>query len=166
MSKAERQATVEQLTEQLRDAGNIYVTDFAGLDVAKITDLRRRLRQAGARYVVVKNTLAQRALVANQITLLDEFLAGPTGLVLAGPDPLPAAKVLGEFAREHQKPSVRVGLVDGRTVDPAYVSRLGSIPSREVLLGQFVGCLNGVLYQVVGALEALSAKLQTDNAAS
>lgn len=166
MSKAQRQATVEQLTEQLRTAGNIYVTDFAGLDVAKITDLRRRLRQAGARYVVVKNTLAQRALEANQITQLEAFLAGPTGLVLAGADPLPAAKVLGDFAREHQKPAVRAGLVDGRAVDPAYVSRLGSIPSREVLLGQFVGCLNGVLYQVVGALEALSAKRQTESSAS
>jgi large subunit ribosomal protein L10 len=162
MSKARRQETVAALTEQFRGATNIYVTDFAGLDVAKLTDLRRRLRQAGARYLVVKNTLAQRALTASQITVLNEFMSGPTGLVLAGDDPLPAAKVLGDFAREHQKPAVRAGLVDGRAVDPAYVTRLGSIPSREVLLGQLAGCLNGVLYQVVGALEALAAKRQAE----
>ena len=67
MSKAERQATVEILTAAVKGSPNIYVTDFAGLNVAKLTELRRRLRQAGARYVVVKNTLAQRALAANQI---------------------------------------------------------------------------------------------------
>ena len=80
----------------------------------------------------------------------------------AGADPLPAAKVLGEFAREHQKPAVRIGLVDGRTVQPAYIKRLGELPSRDVLLGQFVGGLNGILYQMVGALEALRDKRQAE----
>lgn len=164
MSKDERQTTVEALTTQLKGSPNLYVTDFAGLDVAKMTDLRRRLRQAGARYVVVKNTLAQRALKANQIDSLDDHLAGPTGLVLAGSDPLGAAKVLGEFAKQFEKPAVRVGLVDGKKVDPSYVKRLGELPSKEVLLGQFAGCLNGVLYQVVGALEALREKRQADAA--
>ena len=164
MSKMERQAMVETLTDAVKGSPNIYVTDFAGLNVAKITDLRRRLRQAGARYVVVKNTLAQRALAANQVKGLDDHLAGPTGLVLAGSDPLPAAKVLGQFAKEHQKPSVRAGLVDGKTVDAAFVKRLGELPSRDELLGQFLGCLNGVLYQVVGALEALKEKRSAEAA--
>ena len=164
MSKAERQATVETLTAAVKGSPNIYVTDFAGLNVAKITELRRRLRKAGARYLVVKNTLARRALAANQVSAFDPHLAGPTGLVLAGKDPLAAAKILGQFAKEHQKPSVRIGLVDGKAVDPAYVKRLGELPSRDELLGQFVGCLNGVLYQVVGALEALKDKRQAEAA--
>ncbi len=83
-------------------------------------------------------------------------------MVLAGDDPLPAAKVLGEFAKEHQKPEVRAGLVDGRRSTPAYVKRLGELPSREVLLGQFAGALNGILYQMVGALEALREKRQAE----
>ncbi len=145
MSKTERQSTVEILTAAVKGSPNIYVTDFAGLNVAKLTELRRRLRQAGARYVVVKNTLAQRALAANQVSVLDDHLAGPTGLVLAGADPLAAANVLGQFAKEHQKPSVRVGLVDGKAVNPAYVKRLGELPTRDELLGQLAGCLNGVL---------------------
>ncbi|HEY9383619.1 MAG TPA: 50S ribosomal protein L10 [Gemmatimonadales bacterium] len=162
MSKPERQAKVEALTERLGGAPNIYVTDFSGLDVRKLTELRRRLRAAGARFVVVKNTLAQRALAANRISELDAHLAGPTGLVLAGSDPLAAAKVLGEFAKEHQKPAVRIGLVDGKTVDAAQVKRLGALPTRDVLLAQFAGCLNGVLYQMVGALEALREKRQAE----
>jgi large subunit ribosomal protein L10 len=166
MSKQERQAEVESLTQEFKASANIYVTDFAGLDVARMTDLRRRLRQAGAKYVVVKNTLAQRAFAANQVSVLDDHLAGPTGLVLAGADPLPAAKVLGQFAKEFQKLSVRAGLVDGKAVDAAYVKRLGDLPSRDELLGQFLGCLNGVLYQVVGALEALKDKRQAETASS
>lgn len=162
MSKAERQQTIDALTEQLGGVANLYVTDFSGLDVGKMTDLRRRLRAAGARYVVVKNTLARRALAARNLEVLGGELTGPTGLVLAGADPLPAAKVLGDFAKEHQKPTVRVGLVDGKPVDPAYVKRLGALPPREALLGQFVGCLNGVLYQMVGALEALREKRQAE----
>jgi large subunit ribosomal protein L10 len=162
MSKPERQTKVEALTERLGAAANIYVTDFTGLDVRKLTELRRRLRVAGARYVVVKNTLAQRALAANRISLLDDHLAGPTGLVLTGDDPLPAAKVLGDFAKEHQKPAIRIGLVDGKAVDPAYVKRLGALPPRDVLLAQLAGCLNGILYQVVGALEALREKRQAE----
>ena len=160
MSKAERQAMVESLTATLSSSPNIYVTDFTGLDVAQMTVLRRRLREAGARYVVVKNTLAQRALAANQIGAFDDHLAGPVGLVLAGADPLPAAKVIGEFAKEFQKPQVKIGLVDGKTVEPAFVKRLGELPSREVLLAQFAGSLNGMLYQVVGALEALREQRQ------
>ena len=164
MSKMERQAMVETLTDAVKGSPNIYVTDFAGLNVAKITDLRRKLRKAGARYLVVKNTLAQRALAASQMTGLEAYLAGPTGLVLAGKDPLAAAKVLGLFAKEHQKPTVKAGLVDGKTVDAAFVKRLGELPSRDELLGQFLGCLNGVLYQVVGALEALKEKRSAEAA--
>jgi len=162
MSKSERETQVTVLTDRLKDTRNIYVTDFTGLSVGKMTELRRRLRAAGARYVVVKNTLAQRALAANQIAELDDHLAGPTGLVLAGSDPLAAAKVLGEFAKENQKLSVRIGLVDGKAVNPAYVKRLGELPGREALLGQFAGCLNGVLYQMVGALEALREQRQAE----
>ena len=155
MSKTTRNSTVEALTEQIKGSPNLFVTDFSGLNVLKLTELRRRLRASGARYVVVKNTLAQRALAANKIAELDGQLTGATGFVLAGEDPMAAAKVLGEFTKENERPTVKGGWLDGRAVEPAYVKRLGEIPSREVLLGQFVGGLNGILYQMVGALEAL-----------
>ena len=154
MNKTERQETVESLSARLKDAPHVYVTDFTGMSVLRMTEFRRRLRAAGVAYVVVKNTLAQRALAANGITGLDEHLAGPTSLVLTK-DPLTAAKVLGDFAREFERPTVKAGLVDGKAVAPAHVKRLGEIPSREVLLAQFAGSLNGLMYSFVGALEAL-----------
>jgi large subunit ribosomal protein L10 len=169
MNKTERQETVESLTEQLRASPNLYVTDFTGLNVLRMTEFRRRLRAAGVSYVVVKNTLAQRALAANDVTSLGDHLAGPTGLVLAGRYPVVAAKVLTDFAKEFEKPAIKIGLVDGRPVTADQVKRLASLPSREVLLSQLAGAmqapvaqlagvLNGMLYQMVGALEALRAQ--------
>ena len=153
------------LTEAIKASPTLFVTDFSGLNVLKMTEFRRRLRAAGGRFVVVKNTLAQRALAANSIADLDSHLTGNTGLVFAGGDPMAAAKVIGEFAKEHEKPTVKAGWVDGKAVAPAYVKRLGEIPPREVLLGQFAGALNGVLYQVVGALEALREQRSAGSAA-
>jgi len=169
MSKTDRQATVEALTQQLKGSPNVFVTDFTGLNVLRMTELRRRLRVAGVDYVVVKNTLAQRAFAANGVNALNDHLAGPTGLVLAGGDALAGAKVLTEFAKEFEKPAIKIGLVDGRPVTPEQVKRLAELPSREVLLSQLAGYLqaplaqmagvmNGMLYQMVGALEALRSQ--------
>ena len=102
--QARTSADVDTLTEQIKASPNIIVTDFSGLNVLKLTEFRRRLRATGAQYVVVKNTLAQRALAANAIGELDDQLTGTTGFVFAGTDPMGAAKVLGEFAKEHERP--------------------------------------------------------------
>jgi large subunit ribosomal protein L10 len=168
-TKAQKQELVTALATRLRRSSTVYVTDFTGLDVAKITQLRRRLRQAGTEFVVVKNTLARRAFGDAQVPGLEPHLAGPTGLVLAGADPVAAAKVLADFVREFAKPAIKAGLVDGKAVTPEQVKRLASLPSRTELLAQvggtlqaplagFVGALNGLLMNVVGALEALRTK--------
>jgi large subunit ribosomal protein L10 len=154
MSKAERQAEVESITSAIKAAPNVYVTDFSGLGVAKMTEFRRRLRGAGAKYVVVKNTLAERALESHGITVLNEHLKGPIGLVLST-EPLAAAKVLTEFARENQKPGIKAGLVDGAAVTTAHIQRLGTIPDRQTLLGMIAGTMNNILASFAGCLEAL-----------
>jgi large subunit ribosomal protein L10 len=168
-TKAQKQEMVTALAAQLERSPTVYLTDFTGLDVARITDLRRRLRAAGVEYVVVKNTLARRALTDAQRAGLEPHLAGPTALVLGGrggADPTSAAKVLADFAKEFEKPTVKVGLVDGKVVTPEQVKRLAALPTKRELLAQlggalqapmagFAGALNGVLMNMVGALEAL-----------
>src|SRR2546425_5062175 len=115
-TKAQKQEMVTALATQVAGSPTIYVTDFTGLNVAHITDLRRRLRAVGVQYVVVKNTLARRALTEKQLKDggLESFLAGPTALVLAGADPVSAAKVLTDFAKEFEKQIGKVGLVEGQ----------------------------------------------------
>lgn len=169
MNKTEKGAVVSGLKERLARASTIYVTDFTGLKVKNVTELRRRFRGLGVEYVVVKNTLAQRALKDVSVSGLDGVLDGPTGLVLAGADPIAAAKVLADFQKEFERPAVKAGLVDGRVVTAADVKRLATLPSREQLLSQiagafqaplagFVGVMSSLLYQMVGALEALRAQ--------
>jgi len=172
-TKAQKQELVTTLAARLGRSSTVYVTDFTGLSVAKLTQLRRRLRQAGTEFVVVKNTLARRALADAHMGGagggLEQHFAGPTGLVLAGADPVAAAKVLADFAKEFEKPAIKAGLVDGKAVTPEQVKRLASLPSRIELLAQLggtlqapmgglVGALNGLLMNVVGALEALRTK--------
>jgi large subunit ribosomal protein L10 len=130
-TKAQKQEMVTALAEQVAKSPTIYVTDFTGLNVAHITDLRRRLRAVGVEYVVVKNTLARRALTEQQLKQggLDEHLAGPTALVLAGTDAVSAAKVLADFAKEFEKPAIKVGLVEGKPVTQAQVKALAALPS-------------------------------------
>jgi large subunit ribosomal protein L10 len=167
MKKSEKEQLVSELAQKLRGASALYFTDFTGLNVKRMTDLRRRLRKSGVEYVVIKNTLALRAV--NESGLVSERLKGPTGLVLSR-DPVTAAKVLSDFAKENDaRPSVKGGLLDGRAIDSAQVKQLATMPPREQMLADlgaglqspmaaFVGALNGLLYMFAGALEALRAQ--------
>jgi large subunit ribosomal protein L10 len=167
MKRAEKEQLVTELSSKLTNAQSLYYTDFTGLNVKRMTELRRRLKKAGVEYVVIKNTLALRAV--NESGLVGETLKGPTGLVV-GKDPVSAAKVLTEFAKEFEdKPSVKGGLLQGKKIDNAQLKRLASLPSREQMLADlaagmqspmaaFAGALNGLLYMFVGALDALKTQ--------
>ncbi len=167
MKRVEKEQLVAELKEKMAGATTLYYTDFTGLNVKRMTELRRRLRRAKVEYVVIKNTLALRAV--NEAGLTVQPLRGPTGLVVSR-DPLTAAKVLADFARENdQKPVVKGGLMDGRVLDAAQVQKLAAMPSREQMLAQlgasmqapmaaFAGALNGLLYMFAGALDALKTQ--------
>lgn len=169
MKKPEKDKLVAELKEKLNGAKALYYTDFTGLNVKRMTDLRRKLRKANVEYVVIKNTLALRAV--NEAGLVGTKLKGQTGLVIAK-DPVAAAKVIADFAKENDsRPAVKGGLMDGRSLDEAQVKKLASMPSREQMLAElgaglqspmaaFVGALNGLMYMMVGALEARRAQLQ------
>jgi len=164
MKRTEKEQLVTELKDKIKSAPALYYTDFTGLNVKRMTELRRRLRRANIEYVVIKNTLALRAV--NESGLVADRLRGPTGLVVAN-DPVAAAKVLQDFAKDNdQKPTVKGGMLEGRSIAVAQVKQLASMPSREQMLAQFgaglqsplsafVGALNGLLYMFAGALEAL-----------
>src|SRR5258708_12762697 len=114
-TKAQKQESVTALATKLKRSPTVYVTDFTGLNVARITDLRRKLRAAGVEYVVVKNTLALRAFGEAQLTGLDAHLAGPTALVLAGARPPAGAQGLAAFPQTHPKPPPKIRPLDPNT---------------------------------------------------
>src|SRR5436190_24226922 len=164
MKRTEKDQLVAELKDKIKSAPALYYTDFTGLNVKRMTELRRRLRKANVQYVVIKNTLALRAV--NESGLVGERLKGPTGLVMAK-DVVGAAKILTDFAKENdQRPAVKGDLLAGASIDAAQVKRLASMPSREQMLaelgaglqsplGAFLGAMNGLLMTFAGALEAL-----------
>ena len=164
MKRSEKEQLVADLSAKIKGAKALYYTDFTGLNVKRMTELRRRLRKAGVEYVVIKNTLALRAV--NESGLVGSRLRGPTGVVVTT-DPVSAAKLLSDFAKENeQRPAIKGGMLEGTSIDEAQVKKLASMPSREQMLAElgasfqapmagFVGALNGMLYMFVGGLDAL-----------
>jgi large subunit ribosomal protein L10 len=167
MKRLEKEQLVTELRDKLKSAQSLYYTDFTGLNVKRMTELRRRLKRAGVEYVVIKNTLALRAV--NESGLVGTKLKGPTGLVV-GKDPVAAARVLTEFAKEFEdRPAMKGGMLQGKAIDNSQLKRMASLPSREQMLADlaagmqspmaaFVGALNGLFYMFAGALDALKTQ--------
>lgn len=167
MKRTDKEQLVSELSGRIGHAKALYFTDFTGLNVKRMTELRRRLRRAGVEYVVIKNTLALRAVSQSGLTATP--LKGPTGVVVSR-DPVAAAKVLADFARENdQRPTVKGGLFDGQALTEAQVKKLASLPSREQMLADlgasmqaplsmFLGAMNSLLTNFAGAVEALKVQ--------
>ena len=156
MKRSEKEQLVVELREKISGAAALYYTDFTGLNVKRMTDLRRKLRAAGVEYVVIKNTLALRAVAESGLVSIK--LKGPTSIVV-GKDALLAAKVLTDFAKANdQRPEVKGGVYEGKEVDAAMVAKLAAIPPRDVLLAMLAGALQAPLGAMLGALEALKAE--------
>jgi large subunit ribosomal protein L10 len=155
MNRTEKESFVSDLRERVRNAPVVYLTDFTGLDVKSITQLRRSLRASGAEYVVVKNRLAKLAFDDSGLPNIFEDLVGPTGVVLGSGDAVAPAKTLTDFAREHdKKPAFKAGILENKVLQPDQIDRLAKLPPREVLLAQLAGVLQAPMAALAGALEA------------
>ena len=161
MKRTDKERLVAELKDRMKGANALYYTDFTGLNVKRMTELRRRFRKAGVEYVVIKNTLALKAV--NESGLTTSPLKGPTGVVVAK-DAVAAAKLLTDFAKENDaKPSVKGGLYEGAVIDAAMVKKLATLPTRDEALGQIAGAFNSVLAMFALALDARAAQLEASN---
>jgi len=151
MPTAKKETAVRELRDRLAGSKNLFFTDYKGLTVEEITKLRGELRKDGNTYAVVKNTLFRIAAgdVANQ---LEQFLAGPTGVIFAGADPVAPAKALKTFSDSTKKVAVKAAFIDGRVVDAKQVDVLASLPSKQELLAKLVGSLASPMRGLVTVL--------------
>jgi large subunit ribosomal protein L10 len=140
----EKQQIAEDLRDRFSKSAIIVLTDYKGLDVAAMNDLRRKLRAEQIEYQVVKNTLLIRASEDNDVALIKDYFKGPSAIALSYDDPVAPAKVLSQFAKEHDKLEIKVGVMDGQVLDANAIQALAKLPSREVLLGQLLSALNAV----------------------
>ena len=146
--------SVEALKEQLGTAKTVVLTEYRGLSVLQLSDLRKQLKGAAAEYKVVKNRLARLAVKGSALDALGVHLKGPTGLVFTKQDPVAVAKALQAFVRTNPQLQIKLGLVEGKVVQPAEIKALADLPSKGQLRSQIVGALQGPMAQLVSLLQA------------
>jgi len=145
MPRPEKVKAVADIRERLEDAEAVFLTEYRGLSVQAVQDLRRALRENGAEYKVVKMTLARLAASDAGIEGMGEYLAGPTALAFANADPVAAAKALKEFAKSHDVFVLKAGFLSGSVLSPEEIAKLAEIESREVLLAKVAGAAKAPL---------------------
>lgn len=154
MPTGKKVATVEALRDQLRRSKVAIFTDYRGLSVAEVSQLRRQLRQAGIDYRVAKNTLTRLAAQQAGCPPLGEILTGPTAIAFGYADEVLPAKLLTEYARSSKVLAVKAALLERRVLSAAEVEELAHLPSREHLLGRLLGTLQGPAAGLLGLLNA------------
>jgi large subunit ribosomal protein L10 len=156
MNREQKAAVVEEIAAQLSDAGAIFAVDYRGIGVPEAAELRSRLAQSEASFRIVKNRLAKRAAENAGTEELSGLFEGPTALTLVKGDPVTAAKAIADFAREHQVPTYKGGIMDGAPLDPEQFRRIARLPGLEVLHAQLLG---GVASPVTGITRGLNQLL-------
>ncbi len=151
MPTAKKEAAIAELQRKLKDSTNLFLTDYTGLTVEQITRLRGELRKDGNSYAVVKNTLFSIA-AADLAKTLEKYLAGPTGVVFAGDDPVAPAKALKTFSDDVKAIGIKAAYIEGRIVDAKEVMVLASLPSKQELIAKLVGSLASPLRGLVTVL--------------
>ncbi len=159
MNLSEKKNIVEKLHDSFSKSKVVILTDYKGLDVLSINDLRRKLRDAGVEYVVVKNTLIKRAAQETDVDLITDHFTGPSALALSYDDPVAPAKVLSNFSKDNDKLEIKIGVMSGKVLDLNSIKALSSLPSREELLSMVLSTMNGVPTALVRALNDVPTRL-------
>jgi len=162
MKKQEKIFFVENLSEELKSAKSVVLVNYAGLNVKAQRELKARLKEVGAKMLVVKNTLLKRAGEAAKVDdqiLSDTVLEGQTALIIAEDDPIAPLSVLGKFAKEFEVPQLKVGIIDGSFQENEALVKLSNLPGRDALLGQVLATLMSPSYGLVGTLNSNMQKL-------
>lgn len=158
MARPEKESAVAEIKERVSNNEIAIATTYVGVSVEQVTNLRKKLREAGVEYKVYKNTLARRALKELDLEGAADFMAGPTAWAFCE-DPVAPAKVLKEFAKESKFVAMQGGILSGEVVGPDQLKALADLPSREQLLAQVVGTIAAPLRNFVGTLNALPRNL-------
>ena len=159
MIKSEKVTLVQEITEILTNAKGVFLTDFEGLNVEKMGELRRKCRESSVQYQVIKNTLGRLAAKNAGWEEIIEYLQGPSALAYSYEDPVAPARIISEFAKKADKPTIKVSLFEGEFIGPDKIKEISKLPPKDVLLGRVVGGFNAPIQGLVGSLGGLMRKL-------
>jgi len=153
---------VAKLAEKMKNAKLILFTDYRGINVEEVTNLRATLRNTKSEYKVIKNNITRRALAECEIEGLDEQLVGPTAIILNDEDYLEAAKAIYNFSKDNEYYKIKGGVIDGKVMTAEEIITLAKLPSRETLLSMLAGALLGNISKFAVALDQV--RLQKEEA--
>ena len=154
MPNAAKAESIDLLKERLDGVDTAVLTEYRGLTVRQISDLRKQLKGVSAEYKVVKNRLARLSVRGGALESLAPHLKGPTGMVFSRKDPVGVAKVLQTFVRANPALTIKVGMVEGKVIQPEALRSLAELPSKDALRSQIVGAVQGPMSQLVSLLQA------------
>lgn len=158
MARADKTAAVAEIVEQFNGSTATVITEYRGLTVANLAELRRSLG-GSATYAVAKNTLVKLAAAEAGVEGLDELFAGPTAIAFVQGEPVDAAKAIKKFAKDHKALVIKGGYMDGRALTVAEVERIADLESREVLLAKLAGAMKGNLSKAAGLFAAPASQM-------
>ena len=158
----QKQEEVRQLASQIKEAKLVLLTDYRGINVTDVTDLRKTLRKTSSDYKVIKNNITRRALAECEIGGLDEALLGPTAVIIGKEDYLEPAKAIYEFTKNNDYYKIKGGVIEGKVMTAEEIITLAKLPSRETLLSMLAGALLGNISKLAVCLDQV--KLQKENA--
>ncbi|MEZ4823082.1 MAG: 50S ribosomal protein L10 [Ignavibacteria bacterium] len=159
MNKEQKAESVREIKELIESSEAMYFTDFAGLTVEEVNELRQDFYKSDLKYKVVKNTLTSRALkesekYSSHLEKLDEILHGPTSIVFAYKNPVAPAKILKKFADKLDRPKLKLAIVENEVYDSKQLNTLASLPSKEEIISSILGSLDSPASGIVGSINA------------
>ena len=156
-----KQVVIDEIREKFERSQSVILLDYIGLTVEEVTDLRNKFRAANVEFKVLKNTMIHRAATEMQLEGLDPYLEGPTAAIFSYEDPTAGARIVLDFIQKTKKTEVKCGVIGSKTVDAKGVEALSKVPSKEILVAQLLGVMNGPARGLVTVLSGTARGLVT-----
>ncbi len=161
----QKKQVVDEIADKLKASGSTVIVDYRGLDVAEVTELRKQLREAGVDFKVYKNTMTRRAVEKAELTDLNEFLTGPNAIAFGGEDVVAPAKIINNFAKDHEELEIKAGVLEGSVVSVDKVKELAELPSRDGLLSMLLSVLQAPVRNFALATKAVAEQKEEEQGA-
>lgn len=159
-----KQQIVQEIADKFRESQSTVLVDYRGLDVAEVTELRKQLRDAGVEFKVYKNTMSRRAAEAAELAELNEVLVGPTAIAFSKDDVVAPAKILSNFAKEHEALEIKAGVLDGKIVTLDQIKELADLPNYEGMVSMLLSVLQAPMRNFAYVTKAVAEQKEEQGA--